>query len=389
MNEAVIVLAKRTPIGLAGGIYKHIEPEHLAAPVLQKLCREAGVNGEEIDEVMLGNAVGPGGNIARKTVLTAGLPAHVPGVTVDRQCGSGLEAVITALRHVQAGAGSIYLAGGLESTSRAPWRIEKPGSLYDTPPNFYSRAAFAPESTGDPEMGVAAENVAEAYQISREAQDSWSVRSHHRAAAAQENGVFESELVLIPGTSAETDEGPRPNISRRLLQRMPPAFREGGTVTAGNACAINDGAAAALVMSKAEAEKRGFTSWLTFVDAASAGVDPKLLGVGPVPAVQKLFAQNGWHPEDLARVEFNEAFASQVLASLQELEIPVAVVNQHGGAIAFGHPYGASGAVLITRLLADLQRGGKTGDKVLAALGIGGGLGTAGLFTFETNGDAE
>src|SRR5690625_4173261 len=247
MNTAVVVRAKRTAIGKVGGMFKHIPPEKLGAAIIRDLLKESKIMPEQVDDVILGNAIGPGGNIARLTALTAGLPVEVPGVTIDRQCGSGLEAINLACRLVQAGAGDIYLAGGIESSSLAPWKLAKPTNVYETP-TLFSRARFSPDEIGDPEMGVAADNVAKAFNISREEQDEFAFYSHQKAINAQDENRFTNEIVEYLGKA--TDEGPRKSISLKLLARFRPAFTEDGTVTAGNACAINDGAAAVLVMSE-------------------------------------------------------------------------------------------------------------------------------------------
>ncbi|TWI54695.1 thiolase family protein [Halalkalibacter nanhaiisediminis] len=376
MKEAVIVAAKRTAVGKVGGMFKHIPPEHLAAPLIQRMIEEYQLDPESIDEVILGNAVGPGGNLARLTALTAGLPVSIPGVTVDRQCGSGLEAVNLAARLVQAGAGDIYLAGGVESTSLAPWKMEKPSSLYHPRgPKLFTRARFSPDEVGDPEMGIAAENVAEAYGISRVTQDQYAYNSHVKAIRAIESGYFSEEIVPIEGMT--NDECPRKQTSIVKLNALPPVFKENGTVTAGNACPINDGASIILIMSREKCLELGLTPILRFVDAVSSGVDPNVLGIAPVPAVTKLLKRQHLSIEDIDIVEFNEAFASQVLASLQELQIPVEKVNRGGGALAIGHPYGASGAILITRLCTEMKRHHL--KRGIATLGIGGGLGLATL----------
>lgn len=375
MNKPVIVAAKRTAIGKVGGMFKYIPPEKLGAYVIQALLSEQKISPDQIDEVILGNAIGPGGNIARLTALTAGLPVDIPGVTIDRQCGSGLEAVNIACRHIQAGAGDMYIAGGIESCSLAPWKVEKPASLYDSPA-FYSRARFAPASIGDPDMGVAADNVAEAFHISREAQDHFAYESHQKAVRAQKEGRFTNEIVSVQGMN--TDEGPREKLSLRMLSRFPPAFTDNGTVTVGNACAINDGAAAVLIMSEQKCLELGMKPMVTFIDAASAGTDPNLLGTGPIPAVNKLLKRTEKTILQIDLVEFNEAFASQVLASVNELRIPPERLNIGGGALAFGHPYGASGAILVTRLCTEMERTGASSG--IATLGIGGGLGIATLF---------
>ncbi|MBO1001738.1 thiolase family protein [Pseudogracilibacillus auburnensis] len=381
MNKPVIVAAKRTAIGKIGGMFKHVPPEKLGACVIQALLKEQNISPEQIDEVILGNAIGPGGNIARLTTLESGLPVEVPAVTVDRQCGSGLEAINMACRHIQAGAGDIYIAGGLESSSLAPWKLEKPTSLYGTP-TFFTRARFSPDIIGDPEMGVAADNVAKTFHISREAQDNFAYESHQKAVRAQKVGRFAKEIIAIQGK--ELDEGPRESLNMRTLSRFRPAFTENGTVTAGNACAINDGAAAVLLMSEKKCRELGLTPIMTFMDAASAGVDPNILGIGPIPAVKKLLERTGKTINDIDLVEFNEAFASQVLASVNELNIPHERLNVGGGAIAFGHPYGASGAILVVRLCTEMQR--TSANCALATLGIGGGLGLATLFErYDTN----
>ncbi|WP_339811664.1 thiolase family protein [Paenibacillus sp. FSL R7-0189] len=378
MIEAVIVMAKRTPIGRMGGLLSTLEPEALLAPLIQHIVAETNLPKELIDDVIIGNVVGPGGNIARVAALEAGLPVSVPGVTVDRQCGSGLEAINIAARLIQSGAGEIYLAGGVESTSRAPWKMAKPQTLMGVP-QLYTRAHFTPSSYGDPDMGIAAENVARKYGISREEQDQYALKSHQKAVHAQQSDRFQQEIVplQVEGQWVNTDECPRANTSLDKLQKLPPIFEEKGTVTAGNACPINDGAALLLMMSREKCQQLKLTPILRVVDAQAAGVDPNYLGMGPVPAVQKVLKRQKLTVADLDIVEFNEAFASQVLASLNELQIPQEKVNLGGGALAIGHPYGASGAILMTRLCAEMQKAPY--QRGLATLGIGGGIGLATL----------
>ncbi|MEK4296602.1 thiolase family protein [Paenibacillus sp. FSL R5-0914] len=378
MIEAVIVMAKRTPIGRMGGLLSTFEPEALLAPLIQHIVAETNLPVDMIDDVIIGNVVGPGGNIARVAALEAGLPVSVPGVTVDRQCGSGLEAINIAARLIQSGAGEIYLAGGVESTSRAPWKMAKPQTLMGVP-QLYTRAHFTPSSYGDPDMGVAAENVARKYGISREEQDHYALKSHQKAVHAQQSGRFQQEIVPLLGEGewVNTDECPRANTSLDKLRKLPSIFEEKGTVTAGNACPINDGAALLLMMSREKCRQLKLKPILRVVDAQAAGVDPNYLGMGPVPAVQKVLQRQQLTITDLDIVEFNEAFASQVLASLNELQIPQEKVNLGGGALAIGHPYGASGAILMTRLCAEMQH--TPYKRGLATLGIGGGLGLATL----------
>lgn len=332
MIEAVIVMAKRTPVGRMGGLLSTLEPEALLAPLIQHIVAETNLPKELIDDVIIGNVVGPGGNIARVAALEAGLPVSVPGVTVDRQCGSGLEAINIAARLIQSGAGEIYLAGGVESTSRAPWKMAKPQTLMGVP-QLYTRAHFTPSSYGDPDMGIAAENVARKYGISREEQDQYALKSHQKAVHAQQSDRFQQEIVplQVEGQWVSTDECPRANTSLDKLQKLPPIFEEKGTVTAGNACPINDGAALLLMMSREKCQQLKLTPILRVVDAQAAGVDPNYLGMGPVPAVQKVLKRQKLTVADLDIIEFNEAFASQVLASLNELQIPQEKVNLGGG----------------------------------------------------------
>lgn len=378
MTDAVIVTAKRTPIGRIGGALSKVEPEALLAPLIRHILMETNLSPDIIDDVIIGNVVGPGGNIARVAALEAGLPVTVPGVTVDRQCGSGLEAINLAARLIQSGAGEVYLAGGAESTSRAPWKMQRPSTLIGTP-QMYSRARFTPSSYGDPDMGMAAENVAQAFAISREAQDQYALSSHQKAVRSRTTGRFQHEIVPFhaDGSWVGEDECPRPDTSLEKLQKLKPVFLEQGTVTAGNACPFNDGAALVLIMSREKCKELNLRAVLRFVDARVAGVDPHVLGIGPVPAIRGLLSRHRLTADDLDLVEFNEAFASQVLASLQELQISPDKVNIGGGAIALGHPYGASGAILITRLYAEMLR--NPFKRGVAALGIGGGMGIATL----------
>ncbi|MBE9917899.1 thiolase family protein [Paenibacillus donghaensis] len=378
MTEAVIVMAKRTPVGRMGGQFSELEPEELLAPLIRHIVSQTNLPQDSIDDVIIGNVVGPGGNIARVAALEAGLPVTVPGVTIDRQCGSGLEAINMAARLVQSGAGEVYLAGGVESASRAPWKMAKPRTLMGVP-QLYTRARFTPSAYGDPDMGIAAENVAHKFVISREEQDQYSLRSHQKAVLSQQTGRFHQEIVPLQTDVGwvTADECPRADTSLEKLQKLPPVFLDQGTVTAGNACPINDGAALVLIMSRRKCLELGLQPILRVVDAQAVGVDPQYLGIGPVPAVRKLLTRQHLTIDDLDVVEFNEAFAAQVLASLKELQIPQDKVNPGGGALAIGHPYGASGAILMTRLCAEmLQKPYKRG---LATLGIGGGIGIAAL----------
>ncbi|PSB15073.1 acetyl-CoA C-acyltransferase [filamentous cyanobacterium CCP2] len=386
MPTPLIIAARRSPIGRAGRSLKTLPVEKLMVPVLQALLADVGLAASRVDEVILGNAVGVGGNIARLAALAAGFPVTVPGLTIDRQCGSGLEAINLGARLIQAGAVEVVISGGVESVSTAPWRVEKPKSLYEMP-RFVNRAQFSPDGIGDPEMGIAAENVAKKYGISRDRQDQYALRSHQKAIGSLRAGRFQPEIVpigLAGANQVDTDECPREDLTLQRLAKLPPAFQEGGTVTVGNACPLNDGAAAVLMVSDRVFHHLGLTQGLRVVDTAAAGVDPNLLGIAPVASTQKLLSrQPGLTIDQIDLVEFNEAFAAQVLACLDELEIPEAKVNVGGGAIALGHPYGASGAILVTRLFTEMVRASQTPQAPrlgLATLGIAGGLGLSSLF---------
>ncbi|HZT16201.1 MAG TPA: acetyl-CoA C-acyltransferase [Gaiellaceae bacterium] len=387
MSRAVIVSAVRTPIGRYGGALAGTRPDDLAALVVGAAVERAGVDPTEIEDVYLGCANQAGEdnrNVARMAVLLAGLPESVPGVTVNRLCASGLTAVVEACRAIVAGEGELYVAGGVESMSRAPLAMMKGdrpwarGNVvaYDTHlgwrfPNPRLEAMFPLES-----MGETGENVAERWSVSREEQDAFAFRSQRRWAAAQEAGRFADELV--PVGDVTVDEHPRPDTSAEKLAALKPAFRSGGTVTAGNASGVNDGAAALVIASEEKARALGGEPLGGFVGSAAAGVDPRVMGIGPVPAVRKLLARTGVDVADVDLVELNEAFASQSLAVIRELGLDEERVNVNGGAIALGHPLGMSGARLVVSLLHELRRrGGRYG---LATLCVGVGQGQAALF---------
>ncbi|MEP6817135.1 MAG: thiolase family protein [Marmoricola sp.] len=357
----MIVAALRTPIGTAGGSLASVDAASLAAPVLARLAAEVAPG-----EVVLGNCMGPGGDVARVAALAAGLSYDVPALTVDRQCGSGLAAIEVGAALVRS-SGRPVVAGGVESASTAPWRFHAP--VGDAPPVRYQRAPFAPVEIGDPDMGLAADLLAAEQRIGRDAQDAYAVRSHQRAWAAQCAGVFVEELVSVGGVT--TDERPRNGMTTARLARLRPAFRPAGTVTAGNACGINDGAAAVAIV-PGDTELPG----LRILATASAGVDPNRPGVGLVPAVRIALDIAGLTLTQLDVVELNEAFAGQVLACCADLGLDPEQVCAEGGALALGHPWGASGAVLAVRLFGQLMRPG-AGRYGLAAIAVGGGQGVA------------
>lgn len=373
----------RTPIGRRGGALSGHRPDDLAALVIAEAVQRAGVPPEQIEDVYFGAANQAGEdnrNVARMAVLLAGLPDSVAGVTVNRLCASGLSAVIGACHAIAAGDGDLFVAGGVESMSRAPLVHARPdfgdGTEYDTQlgwrfPNPRMEEMFPLES-----MGETGENVAERWNVSREDQDAFAARSQHRWAAAAEAGRLDEELVSVDGVVR--DEHPRPDTNVERLAALQPVFRDGGSVTAGNASGINDGAAALVIASEEKARELGVEPLGTFVGSAVAGVDPRVMGIGPVPAVRKLLERTGVSVDQLDLVELNEAFASQSLAVIRELGLDEEKVNVNGGAIALGHPLGMSGARLVVSLLHELRRRG--GTYGLATLCVGVGQGQAALF---------
>ena len=377
----------RTPVGRYGGALSDIRPDDLAAIVIAEAVSRAGVDAAEIEDVYFGAANQAGEdnrNVARMAVLLAGLPESVAGVTVNRLCASGLAAVVAASHAVAAGDGDLFVAGGVESMSRAPLVLGKPEhafprgnqTVYDTTlgwrfPNPKMEEMFPLES-----MGETGENVAERYGVAREDQDAFALQSQQRWAAANEAGRFDDELVAVGDVTR--DEHPRPDTNAEKLAALKPAFRRDGSVTAGNSSGINDGAAALVIASEERAAELGIEPLGAFVGSAVAGVDPRIMGIGPIPAVRKLLDRAGVGVEDLDLVELNEAFASQSLAVIRELGLDPEKVNVNGGAIALGHPLGMSGARLVVTLLHELRRrGGRYG---LATLCVGVGQGQAALF---------
>jgi 3-oxoadipyl-CoA thiolase len=388
MAEAVILSAVRTPVGRYGGALAQVRPDDLAAHVVAAAVERAGIPPGEIEDVYFGCANQAGEdnrNVARMAALLAGLPQEVAGVTINRLCASGLSAVVSACHAVRAGDGELFVAGGVESMSRAPLVMAKPERAYprgnrtvwDTTlgwrfPNPRLEEMFPLES-----MGETGENVAERWRISREEQDAFALESQRRHAAAQEADRFADELV--PVGDLDRDEHPRPDTNAEKLAALEPAFRPGGTVTAGNSSGVNDGAAALVVASEEKASALGVEPLGRFVGSAVAGVDPRVMGIGPVPAVRKLLARVGLEAGQIDLVELNEAFASQSLEVIRELGLDHARVNVNGGAIAIGHPLGMSGARLVVSLLHELRRrGGRFG---LATLCVGVGQGQAAIFS--------
>ncbi|OZF31606.1 acetyl-CoA acetyltransferase [Rhodococcus sp. 14-2496-1d] len=365
VHAPVIVAAKRTAIGIAGHGFADVTAPELAAPVLKAVAAEIGSLDIPIDDVILGNCLGPGGDVARVSALLAGLGLDVPGVTVDRQCGSGLDAVVQAASRIRSGDETLILAGGVESASTSPWRFWPP--VDGEAPVRYTRAPFAPPGFADPDMGVAADDLARIRGIGRERQDAYAAQSFARAAVCD----FSAEIVTV--NDVATDERIRPNMTAQRLGRLRPTFTSDGTVTAGNSCGISDGAA---VLAVTTAERAAGMPALRILGSAVAGSDPALPGLGPVPAIEKLLARTGVRIADIDTVEITEAFASVVLAVSDELGLDEGLICPEGGAIAMGHPWGASGAILLVRLASRmLQPGGPALG--LAACAIGGGQGIA------------
>ena len=387
MPRAVILSAVRTPVGRYGGGLSEVRPDDLAATAIAAAVERAGVDAGEFEDVWFGCANQAGEdnrNVARMGALLAGLPESVAGVTVNRLCASGLAAVVGACHAVIAGDGDLFVAGGVESMSRAPLVMGKPEqafargnrTVWDTTlgwrfPNPRMEEMFPLES-----MGETGENVADRWAVSREDQDAFALESQRRYAEAAASGRFREELV--PAGELEDDEHPRPDTTSEKLAALKPAFRKGGTVTAGNSSGLNDGAAALVVASEERAQALGAEPIGSFVASAVAGVDPRVMGIGPIPAVRKLLERAGIDVDQIDLVELNEAFASQSLAVIRELGLDPARVNVNGGAIALGHPLGMSGARLVVTLLHELRRrGGRYG---VATMCVGVGQGQAALF---------
>jgi 3-oxoadipyl-CoA thiolase len=394
MPEAYVLDAIRTPVGSYRGALSGVRPDDLAAHTIRALVERTGVDPEQIADVYLGAANQSGEDnrdVARMATLLAGLPLSVPGATVNRLCASGLEAINAAARAVKLGEGDFYLAGGVESMSRAPWVVEKPEralprgpqTMHDTTLGWRMiNPRMAELGVSTESMGETGENVAERYRISREDQDAFALRSHQRAVAAAEAGRLAEEIVPIEApkgretVTVAADEGPRPDASAEKLAKLRPVFREGGTVTAGNASTLNDGAACLLIASEQGARALGTEPLARVVSFGVAGVDPAYMGIGPVEAVPRALAAAGLTIDQLDLVELNEAFASQVLASARELGIDEERLNVNGGAIALGHPLGCSGARLAGTLVRELRRrGGKYGIATMC-VGVGQGLAT-------------
>jgi len=394
LRDAWIVEAVRTPIGRYGGALAAVRPDDLAAATIRGLVDRSGIDPSVIEDVILGCANQAGEDnrdVARMAVLLAGLPIEVGGLTVNRLCGSGLQAVNSAAHAIAVGDGDVFVAGGVESMTRAPYVMAKAEAafdrgnreVYDTTLGWRFINPKLAEQHYPYSMGETGENVAERWEVARELQDDFALRSHQRAVAAIEAGRFDDQLVpiAVPQRKGEPvvvtrDEHPRADTSAEALAKLRPAFREGGTVTAGNSSGINDGAAAVLLVEAERARELGLRPLARVISTAIAGVDPAVMGIGPVPATRKALDRAGLTVDDLDLVELNEAFASQSLACIEELGLDPDRVNVNGGAIALGHPLGASGARLITMLVHELDRTGGRYGLATMCIGVGQGIAT-------------
>ncbi len=396
MTDVVIVDAIRTPVGALGGVLASVRPDDMAALVIREIVGRNKLDPALVEEVFFGCANQAGEdnrNVARMAGLLAGLPVEVAGVTVNRLCASGLNAINQAARAIKAGEGDVYIAGGVESMSRAPYSLPKAeagfsfGNLtaYDTALGWRYPNPVMKEKYGTESMGETAENIArERPHITREKQDAFALRSHQRAITAIDSGRFKEEIlpILIPQKKGEpkvvdTDERPRRDTTMESLAKLKPAFaKEGGTVTAGNSSGLNDGAAALLVMSEDKARGLGYKPLARILASAAAGVEPRVMGIGPVPAVTKVLRRAGLTIKDIGLIELNEAFAVQSLAVIEDLGLDPEIVNVNGGAIAIGHPLGCSGARLMTTLVHEMRLRGNV-KYGLATLCVGVGQGEA------------
>lgn len=387
-RDAVIVSAVRTAIARQGGALATVPAHVFGAEVIKEAIKRTGIDTQSIDDVILGNVLSGGGNIARLTALQTELSMELPGLTIDRQCGSGINAIHLAAQAIRAGDGDIYVAGGTESMSRAPYLMDRAEGAYSSAPPQFRGSQLSPKEIGDPPMGITAENLVRKYEISREEQDEFSLRSQQRMAKAMEEGRFEEQIVPIsvPVRKGEpivfkTDEHPRPETTIEGLSKLQPAFLKGGTVTAGSSSGLNDAASALVIMSREKAEELGVQPLATIRASAVAGVDPNIMGIGPVPATRKVMEKSGLHLNEMDIIELNEAFAAQVIACDRELHLDPEKLNVNGGAISHGHPLGATGAILATKAVYELRRA--NGRYALITACIGGGQGIATIIEAE------
>jgi acetyl-CoA acyltransferase len=389
MSAVFAVDACRTPVGKVKGSLAGVRPDHLTADVIRALiARNSWLDPAQVDDVYWGAANQAGEdnrNVARMGVLLAGLPVQIPGATVNRLCGSGMEAIADAARAIAAGEADICLAGGTESMTRAPFVLPRAAEPFprdagvaDTRLGWRLVSPLMQQLYPPVSLGETAENVAERYGVDRDRQDRFALRSHERAARAAAAGVLAEEIIPVttPGGEVTADEGIRPDLTLDDLAARKPAFRAGGTVTGGNSSPLNDGAAGLLLMSERAAAAAGIQPLARYAGTAAAGVHPDFMGIGPVPAMTRLLARAGWQADDLGLVEVNEAFAAQAVAVIDELKLDPDLVNVNGGAIAIGHPLGCSGARITTTLLHELRRRGVARAAATMCIGVGQGIAT-------------
>ncbi|MHA2609952.1 MAG: thiolase family protein [bacterium JZ-2024 1] len=392
MRQAVIVDGVRTPMGKHGGSLSLVRPDDLSALVIREIVRRTGIEPKDVEDVIFGCANQAGEdnrNVARMALLLADFPPEVPGQTVNRLCGSSLQAIITACQAIQTGNGEVYIAGGVESMSRAPFVFAKPEkpfpwgniTVYDSTLGWRFVNPRMTQKYRPLSMGETAECLNEQFRIPREEQDVFALRSHQRAVQAWKSGIFSEEVVPVevpqkkgPPIRVEKDEGPREDTSLEKLSQLPPVFKENGTITAGNSSPLSDGAAAVLIMEEERAKKMGFKPYFRLVASAVAGVHPDYMGLGPVPATRKALQRANLSLTDIDLVEINEAFAVQVLACCRELNLPLEKINPNGGAIALGHPLGCSGARIVTTLIHEMRRKNYRFGLTTMCIGVGQGI---------------
>jgi len=383
-REAVIVSAVRTPIGKYAGSLSQYHGFELGGMVVKEAVRRAGIDPAEITEVYMGNAEGAPGNIGRVIALEAGLPDTVPGIQFDRQCASGLETICMAAAMIESGHGDIYVAGGAESMTNNPYFLSKSARPYSYAYPEFNYVMMSPPKVGNPDMGVTAENVLEKHPVSREKMDEFALASHQKAIKAIDDGRFKEQILPVPirvkkqEMSFDTDESPRRDASAEQMAKLRPVFKKDGSVTAGNSCPMNDGAAAVVIMSADRAKELGIKPLLKVKGFASVGLDPFVMGFGPIGAVRKVIKATGIALDEVEVIEINEAFASQAVGCCEELGLDPARVNPNGGAIALGHPLGASGAVLTTKAAYEMR--GAERKYAIVTMCVGGGEGSAAVF---------
>ncbi|MDR2157340.1 MAG: thiolase family protein [Clostridiales Family XIII bacterium] len=385
-REAVIVSAVRTPIGKYAGALAQYEGYQLGGMVVKEAVKRAGVDPEEITEVYMGNAEGAPGNLGRVVALEADLPITVPGIQFDRQCASGLETILMAAAMIESGHGEVYVAGGAESMTNNPYFMSKSKRPYSYSYPEFSYVMMSPPKIGNPDMGITAENVLKEYPITREKLDEFALNSHIKAVKAIDAGNFREQILPVPirvkreEALFDTDESPRRDASPEQLSKLRPVFVKDGSVTAGNSCPMNDGAAAVVIMSADKAKALGVAPLLKVKGFASVGLDPALMGLGPIGAVRKALAQTGVSLDEVGVIEINEAFASQAIACIEQLGLDPTRVNPDGGAIALGHALGATGAVLTAKAAYWLKNHPNAGKYAIVTMCVGGGEGSAAIF---------